>query len=111
MARAGSFRDRVTFLRLLEADDGYGNTVTGWRQYLVVWADVLESPGREAVAAGRVEASRTATMRVRRSAQTAGLTEADRASCRDRLWNIRSVGAVGRDMALLEMVIEAGVAL
>jgi SPP1 family predicted phage head-tail adaptor len=84
--------------------------VTGWADHLTVWADVLETPGREAVAAGRVEASRTATMRIRRSSQSLGLSAADRVLVRGRVWNIRSIGDVGRDRVLLEMVIEVGVA-
>jgi SPP1 family predicted phage head-tail adaptor len=107
---AGALRDRVTFQRLVAGDDGYGNAVTGWADHLTVWADVLETPGREAVAAGRVEASRTATMRIRRSSQSLGLSAADRVLVRGRVWNIRSIGDVGRDRVLLEMVIEVGVA-
>jgi len=110
MAKAGNLRDRVTFQRLVPGVDIYGNPVDAWADYLTIWADILETPGREAVAAGRVEASRTATMRVRRSIDTLALTEADRVTARDRSWNIRSIGAVGRDGSMLEIVIEAGVA-
>lgn len=103
-------RDRVTFQRLMQGSDVYGNTVDGWEDHLTVWADMLESPGREAVSAGRIEAARSATMRVRRSSETLGVTEADRVFVRGRTWNIRSIGDVGRDRTMLEMVIEAGVA-
>lgn len=107
---AGALRDRVTFQRLVAGLDAYGNAVSSWADHLTVWADVLESPGREAVAAGRVEAARTATMRVRRSSASLGLTAADRVVVRGRTWNIRSIGDVGRDRVLLEMLIEVGVA-
>lgn len=108
--KAGNLRDRVTFQRAVTADDGYGNTVARWEDYLTVWADILETPGREGLAAGRVEGTRTATMRVRRCTETRAITEADRVRARGRVWNIRSPGDVGRDRVMLEMVIEAGVA-
>jgi SPP1 family predicted phage head-tail adaptor len=110
MAQAGHLRDRVTFERLVAGADGYGNTVNAWADLLTVWADILEAPGREAIAAGRLESSRAATMRVRRSTATLAITSADRVQARGRVWNIRSIGDVGRDRAMLEMVIEAGVA-
>jgi SPP1 family predicted phage head-tail adaptor len=109
MAPAGNFSDRVTFQRLTPGIDGYGNTVNGWVNYLTVWADILETPGREAISAGRIEASRSATMRIRRSPSSRTLTEADRVLARDRVWNVRSIGDVGRDRTELEFVIETGV--
>lgn len=110
MTAAGKLRDRATFQRLVAGADIYGNTVNAWADHLTIWADVLESPGREAVAAGRIEAARSATMRVRRSPESLGLTAADRVFVRGRVWNIRSIGDVGRDRTMLELVIEVGVA-
>lgn len=110
MAAAGNLSDRVTFQRLTYGPDAYGNTVNAWTDHLSVWADILESPGREAVAAGRIEAARSATMRIRRNGSSSGLTTADRVSARGRSWNIRSIGDVGRDRSMLELVIEVGVA-
>lgn len=107
--RAGQFNDRVTFQRLVGGDDTYGNTVTSWNtDWLTVWADMLEGLGREAVAAGRLEASRTATIRVHRSTQSLAITPADRVLARGKLWNIRSIVAVGRKDELLEMLCEEG---
>lgn len=109
---AGKLNERVVFGRLVGGVDAYGNPASEWDDdYLTVWADVLETPGREALAAGRVEASRTATMRVRRSPDSLALTEADRVSCRGRVWNIRSIGDVSRNREMLEFVIEVGVAI
>lgn len=107
---AGRLRDRITFQRLTEGDDGYGNVVTGWTDHLTVWANVRETPGKEIVAAGRVEASRTATIRVRASSQSRGVTAADRIIARGQIWNIRSVAAVGDGRELIEFLCEAGVA-
>ena len=107
---AGRLRDRITVQRLTQADDGYGNTVNGWANHLILWADVLETLGRERVAAGRIEAARTATIRIRASSDSKGITEADRVVCRGQVWNIRSIAAMGRSNALLEMLCETGVA-
>ena len=107
---AGRLRDRITIQRATTGDDGYGNTVTGWSDLMTVWADVRETPGKEAVDAGRVEASHTATIRIRASSASRGVTEADRAMVRGRVWNIRSVAEVGNDRAMLDLLCEVGVA-
>lgn len=107
---AGKLCDRVTFQRLTVGADTYGNATNGWSDHLTVWADVLESLGREIVAAGRVDAPRTATVRVRRNAASLGLTPADRMLCRGQLWNIRSIAAVSRERDALDILVEAGVA-
>jgi SPP1 family predicted phage head-tail adaptor len=108
---AGNLRDRITIQRATTGDDGYGNTVTGWADLLTVWADVRETMGKERVDAGRVEASRTATIRVRASSATRALTEADRVIARGRPWNIRSVAEVGNDREMLDLLCEVGVAI
>lgn len=108
--RAGDLRDRITVQRVTQGDDEYGNPITGWVDLLTISADVLEAPGREAIAAGRPEAQRSATIRVRRSPATLAVTEEDRLLCRGRLWNIRSIGAVSRNNMMLEFVCEVGVA-
>ena len=104
--RAGNLRDRVTFQRLVQHDDGYGNTVNAWADHLTVWADMRETVGREAVRAGAVEAARTATLRIRASSQSRGLTEADRLVARGRNWNVRSIAAVGNDRDALDVLAE-----
>lgn len=113
----GRLRDRITFQRLTHGDDGYGNAVTGWADIarpsggaLTVWADMRETPGKERVEAGRVEASRTATIRIRASSEVAGVTEADRVMARGEAWNIRGIAPVGNDRAMLDLLVEAGVA-
>ncbi|MEH7827110.1 phage head closure protein [Gemmobacter denitrificans] len=107
---AGRLRERVTIQRQTSGDDGYGNTVTGWADHMTVWADVRETPGKERVDAGRVEASKTATIRIRASSDSRALTEADRVSARGKVWNIRSVVEVGNDRAMLDLLCEAGAA-
>ncbi len=107
---AGRLRDRITVQRLVAGADDYGNAVNGWADHLTLWADMLEGLGREAVAAGRIESAKTATIRVRRSVDALGITAADRIVARGVAWNIRSIVAVGRSNELIEMLCEAGVA-
>lgn len=108
---AGRMRDRVTFRRRAATDDGYGNVQSGaWADLLTVWADMLERLGGERLAAGALEAPRMATVRVRRSTETEGVTEADMLRARGQDWAILSIAAVGRDNALLEMTCQAQVA-
>ena len=114
--KAGDLRDRIAVQRQVPGDDGHGNVVTGWADLVIddkplkLWANVRETPGKERVEAGRLEASRTATIRVRASSLSRQITEADRVIVRGQVWNIRGIAALndGRDM--LEMTCESGVA-
>lgn len=107
---AGKLDQRITFQRATTGEDGFGNTITGWTDLITVWANVRETPGKEIVAAGRIEASRTATIRVRASSQSRAVTAADRVIARGQIWNIRSVPAVGDGREMIEFLVEAGVA-
>jgi SPP1 family predicted phage head-tail adaptor len=107
---SGRLRDRIIVQRAVGGDDGYGNVINSWADHLTLWADVREALGKETVAAGRVEESRTATIRVRASTQSREITAADRLSVRGNIWNIRSISEVSNDRKLLEMLCEVGVA-
>jgi len=111
MIAAGNLRDRVMFQRLVAGEDGYGNATNAWNlSFLEVWANVRETSGKETVDAGRVEASRTSTIRIRRPPDTLGLVTADRVLARGSLWNIRSIAEIGNDRDVLDLLCEAGVA-
>lgn len=107
---AGKLDARIQVQRAISGDDGYGNVTTGWADLAggKLWASMRETPGKEAVAAGRIEASRTATIRVRASSLSRTITAADRVIARGNVWNIRSVIEI--DRATLELLVEAGVA-
>lgn len=108
--RAGDLRDRITVQRPTTGDDGFGNVTTGWADLCTLWANIRETPGKEAVAAGRIEASRTATIWVRDSSVSRDITAADRVVYAGQVWNIRGVGrAIDRTMR--ELLVEAGVAV
>lgn len=111
---AAKLRERVTFERQSDETDDYGNVlgefapITGLTD---IPADIRETPGKEMVAAGAVQSTRTATIRVRYSAATASVTAADRLIARGAIWNIRS-GPMQVDRAprMLEFLCETGVA-
>ena len=99
-------RDRIVVERATQTDDGFGNVIGSWSALGTFEANIRETPGKEAVAAGRIEASRTATIRIRASSVSRGITAADRVQARGQVWNIRSVIEI--DRATLELLVEAG---
>ncbi|MGZ9812040.1 phage head closure protein [Pseudoroseicyclus sp. H15] len=108
---AGRLRDRVQFRRQGAGDDAYGNVQTGaWEDLgTPVWADMLERLGGEKIAAGALHAPRLATIRVRKSSFSEGITESDAIIARGETWNIRSIAQVGRKGEMLEMTCETEV--
>lgn len=107
---AGKLRDRVAFERPNDTPDDYGNVSTGWTNVTTIWGDVREASGKEKVENGAVQSLRMATVRVRKTTTTSGLTEADRAVFRGQTWNIRSIAQIGRKGSMLDLLCEAGVA-
>lgn len=96
MKRARQYRDRVTVER--ESDSGgldaYGNPAgAAWAPLSPqpdFWGNLRETPGKERIAAGRLEAPATATLRLRRSPEAAAITAADRVLARGHVWTITS---------------------
>lgn len=90
MPRAGHFRDRVTVeVKASGALDAYGNPSDAiWSVRGVFWADLRETPGKERLAAGRLEAPVTATLRLRATPETLAILPADRVLARGFTWKI-----------------------
>lgn len=112
MARAGAFRERAAFERQTDAGtlDAYGNAqAPAWAPLVTLWADLRETPGRERIAAGRIEAPATATLRLRASGQARAIGAADRVTVRGAIWAITGAGIdpEGRGR-LLEFPLERG---
>ena len=106
----GRYRERAVFERLnAEAVDAYGQPHSAWESLTHVWADLRETTGKERLEAGAVNSAVTGTLRLRYSADAASITAADRVTIRGSIWNIRSVGEVGRKRKQVEMMIERGV--
>ncbi|MBN9890116.1 head-tail adaptor protein [Salipiger abyssi] len=126
MSGAGALRERVTFQRKMTVGqtapsdqtdpfgnsiDGFGNSTGEFGDLFSVRADIRETPGKERIAAGQLESTRLATIRVWAEARTRSVTPADRLVARGAVWNIRS-GPVQIDRAgrMLEFTCETGVA-
>ena len=93
MPRAGRYRDRVSVERKggdLALDDFGNATAPAWAVLAEFWGNLRETTGKEHVAAGRLEAPATATLRLRRSAESLAITAADRVVARGAVWAITS---------------------
>lgn len=112
---AGKYRDNAVFQRKTGAAlDAYGNpTNGGWGGFFEGPAWLRETPGKEALAAGRLEAPATGTLRMLASPTSPlrDITSADRVRVRGHLWNIRG-GPVDPDGLgrQVEFILERGVA-
>ena len=109
MARAGLFRDRITFQRMASTVDAYGNTTGAWSDLASRHADFREKLGKETIEGGALQ-DVAATMRVRADTVTSAITAADRVTARGITWAIRSITQVDAAGELLEMLLEKGVA-
>jgi SPP1 family predicted phage head-tail adaptor len=111
MVRAGSYRDRATFQRLVDgAVDDYGNSYTGWTDFAVRSANVKERTGKEAIQGGALSDVAPATLRVRKDSVTETLTAADRVQVRGKTWAIKDVMQVDAKGTVLEFHLMRGVA-
>lgn len=107
---AGKLDRRCAFERRDATPDAYGNVTSGgWVSLLTVWGRLDERPGREAVRAGRLEASALGALSIRDSAQARGVTAADRVVIDGHAYAIRDVRPPQRS-GMIEMVVERGVA-
>lgn len=93
---AGKYRDLARFERLTggTARDRFGNlSGESWEMVFEARGWLRETPGREQIAAGRLEAPATGTLRVVASATSPArsITAADRVTVRGNTWAI--VGA------------------
>lgn len=110
MARAGLFRDRVTFQRMASTTDVYGNTTGDWSDHATRYAHLIERLGQEDIEQGALQDVAVATMRVRADTITKAITTADRVVSRGIYWAITSIMQVNSKGDLLEMRLEKGIA-
>ena len=103
---AGARRDQIVVERRSAGDGTYGAAPGAWATLLETSAEVLETRGREGIAAGIVRGARTATVRLLRSPRTDGITEDDRIRARNTVWNIASIARLEHDRPILELQIE-----
>ena len=110
MARAGLFRDPVTFQRMASTTDVYGNTTGDWSDHATRYAHLIERLGQEDIEQGALQDVAVATMRVRADTITKAITTADRVVSRGIYWAITSIMQVSSKGDLLEMRLEKGIA-
>ena len=110
MARAGLFRDRVTFQRMSSTTDVSGNTTGDWSDHATRYAHLIERLGQEDIEQGALQDVAVATMRVRADAITKAIKTADRVVSRGIYWAITSIMQVSSKGDLLEMRLEKGIA-
>lgn len=110
MLRAGRMRARCVFQTERREDDEGGGADVTWTDIASCRGDYLPERGREQMAAGRLEGSNLAVLRVRYSSILAPLTTTHRAVIDDVPHQIRSVIDPDRRRQMLELVVEKGVA-
>lgn len=111
MVKAGQYREKAEFQRLIEgAVDAYGNAYTGWQLLAFRQADMREQTGKEDIQGGVLSDVGRATMRVRSDSTTQTITAADRIILRGYTWAIKDVIQVDRKNTVLEFKLERGVA-
>ena len=111
MARAGLFRERVTFQRMASTTDDYGNvTAASWSNVVSRNAQFMERTGFEDDQQGALQDVAVARMKVRSDTTMKTITVADRVSARNTFWAIRSIINATPKGDILEFVLEKGVA-
>ena len=111
MARAGLFRERVTFQRMASTTDDYGNvTAASWSNIVSRNAELTERTGFQNDEQGALQDVAIARMKVRSDTQIKAVTIADRVSARNTLWAIKSISTATPKGDILECVLEKGVA-
>jgi head-tail adaptor len=92
----------------MDGSDADGNPQRGWVELFGLRASVLEQSGREAIAAGRLESIRAATVRFPPGPGQASLTSADRLIWKGQICKILSLGRFGRGDWGIEVLVEIG---
>jgi len=103
--KAGLLRTIATFQEPTDTADGYGGKTRTWSAGTAVQVQYIATSGREQLKAGRLEASVTATLRVR-AAAIPTVTEAWRAVIGGVNWNIIAVIEFGQRGEFKDVIIE-----
>lgn len=106
--KSGRLKHRATFRRRSNDGDGYGNVDGDFSDFLSVWSNLRETPGKERLAAGAVESVRTGTLRIWATQTSRAITEADQVVVRGETWNIRGIANADDRGDMLDLVLETG---
>lgn len=104
--RAGPLNKRVTFQRRVTGRDEFGQPVEGWEDIATVWASVEPISGRELLAAQQVMGETTHRLRCR---YRSGLTAANRALYKGRVFDLQPAINPREQNASLEIMAKEGV--
>lgn len=107
---AGQLRKRLYFERSKRTDDGGGGAAITWLPAWACWGSIAPERGREALAAGRLESSNAAIIRIRSSAAAREVDASYRVKDGDDVYDIRSIINPDQRGKYLEMTAEKGVA-
>ncbi len=113
--QAGELRERIGFFRPVVADDGFGNTTSGYAAEpdFVVSANVRPKLGGESIQAARLAGRNYLNVTVRAASITRQVTDAWKArNMRSETdYNIRSIIDPDGKRQWIEMLCEEGVAV
>ena len=88
MRNKGRLRQRVTILRLAEADNGQGGYTSSWEPIATIWAEVAGLTGREVVMERTLQGITTYRIRI---LWRADLKQSDQLRYGEQTLNIRSI--------------------
>jgi head-tail adaptor len=108
---AGDLREKITFQRRAETDDGYGNPISGgWQDQFTVRGRLMPKMGSEAVVASRLQGLQPFILTVRSNHQTRAVTPAWRAvnARTSEVYDIRTAANPDERNAFVEMMVMLG---
>ena len=111
MARAGLYRDRVTFQRMAATTDDFGNvTQDTWSDLITRFAHLVERMGSMQDDTGAFEDVALARMKVRTDSTVLTVTLSDRVIARNTTWAIKSIISPTNKNEITEFLLGKGVA-
>lgn len=90
---AGALYYKIAIDKRIDADDGYGNTISSWQEQFTCRSEMIPLRGSESVIASRLQGKNIAVFRVRASSNTRTITTDNqlRDVRRGIAYNIRAV--------------------
>jgi SPP1 family predicted phage head-tail adaptor len=109
--RSGRLRARIVFQTERRVEDASGGAEPGtWRTVAAARGEYIPERGREAIAAGHLQGSNLAVLRVRFQKVIAAIDTSARCLINDEIHQIRSMIDPDQRRRILEMVVERDVA-
>lgn len=106
----GKLRKRAYFSRAKRTDDGGGGATITWVPAFTAWCEIKPQTGIEKVAAGRLESSSLATLKIRSSVAARAIDPSYKVTVDGDDYQIRTIDNPDSKNRFLEMLLEVGVA-